>query len=302
MGRINLSYEDDLSDEGILPLLKDKIIFPPEGLFMRLNACSAKDGVKDTDRRTAALHSVKSLLLRLLTSTRANNAIEECVKNAEPLELFLLPYDRYFHPKNEYRVFCRPGDLKITAISQYRWHQPWRLADWPKVIQTPQVQGVLKGARDLRRQILATLNDEAGPWTGTKEKQIFVKQGFTFDLLYTAKRDKQDGKVGFACELVELNVFGARSNCGACLFNWVRDWKILYGEEGSRSEFRVSTPKSGKNTGPDAYPTEEEIKRQGEERKKAWQDGTCWKWRKNNPQQEVEESRVLRDAEKEERL
>jgi hypothetical protein len=30
---------------------------------------------------------------------------------------------------------------------------------------------------------------------------------------------------------VEINPFGAMSGCGACLFNWVIDGRILYGME-----------------------------------------------------------------------
>jgi hypothetical protein len=30
---------------------------------------------------------------------------------------------------------------------------------------------------------------------------------------------------------VEINPFGALSGCGACLFNWVLDGKVLYGLE-----------------------------------------------------------------------
>jgi hypothetical protein len=32
--------------------------------------------------------------------------------------------------------------------------------------------------------------------------------------------------------LVEVNPFGAMSICGACLFQWVRDGRVVYGFEG----------------------------------------------------------------------
>ncbi len=42
-------------------------------------------------------------------------------------------------------------------------------------------------------------------------------------------------------ELVELNSFGVRSPCGACLFQWVRDRAVLYDEmERDLVEFRVA--------------------------------------------------------------
>jgi hypothetical protein len=39
-------------------------------------------------------------------------------------------------------------------------------------------------------------------------------------------------------QLVEINPFGALSGCGACLFNWVMDRKVLYGLE--KAQFTVT--------------------------------------------------------------
>src|SRR3569833_789258 len=52
----------------------DTLVFPPEGLFMRLGACSPKDGAHPTPGHLA-LHRVADLLLRLTTSLRALNCI-----------------------------------------------------------------------------------------------------------------------------------------------------------------------------------------------------------------------------------
>lgn len=60
--------------------------------------------------------------------------------------------------------------------------------------------------------------------------RLLVEQGFSFDLLFDEERN--------ACELVELNGFGARSSCGSCLFQWVRDREQLY--RGEDMEFRVT--------------------------------------------------------------
>ncbi|KAH5806161.1 hypothetical protein HBI92_096160 [Parastagonospora nodorum] len=46
--------------------------------------------------------------------------------------------------------------------------------------------------------------------------------GFSFDVVL-----QDDGSV----QLVELNPFGAMSGCGACLFNWIIDARMLYGLE-----------------------------------------------------------------------
>ena len=58
------------------------------------------------------------------------------------------------------------------------------------------------------------------------------EQGFSFDMLWDDTRG--------TCELVELNPFGADSPCGSCLFHWIRDWDVLYGN--TPSEFRVAMP------------------------------------------------------------
>jgi len=62
------------------------------------------------------------------------------------------------------------------------------------------------------------------------QDKLLLEQGFSFDLFYKEETER--------CELVELNTFGVRSACGSCLFQWVKDRKVLYGEE--EGEFRVS--------------------------------------------------------------
>ncbi|KAJ6201724.1 hypothetical protein J3E72DRAFT_182069 [Bipolaris maydis] len=57
----------------------------------------------------------------------------------------------------------------------------------------------------------------------------WTMHGFSFDVAL-----EQDGTV----QLVEINPFGALSPCGACLFNWIRDGKVLYGIE--EAQFAVT--------------------------------------------------------------
>ena len=66
---------------------------------------------------------------------------------------------------------------------------------------------------------------------------MFLKQGFSFDVLFDEVVER--------CVLVELNGFGARPWCGACLFHWLRDIDILCGQKTTSKEvpeveFRVS--------------------------------------------------------------
>ncbi|KAH6028547.1 hypothetical protein HBI54_229090 [Parastagonospora nodorum] len=51
---------------------------------------------------------------------------------------------------------------------------------------------------------------------------MLLRYGFSFDVVL-----QDDGSV----QLVELNPFGAMSGCGACLFNWIIDARMLYGLE-----------------------------------------------------------------------
>jgi hypothetical protein len=51
---------------------------------------------------------------------------------------------------------------------------------------------------------------------------LLLKYGFSFDVAL-----QSDGSV----QLVDINPFGAMSGCGACLFNWVLDGKVMYGLE-----------------------------------------------------------------------
>ena len=52
--------------------------------------------------------------------------------------------------------------------------------------------------------------------------ELLLKHGFSFDVAL-----ERHGNV----RLVEINSFGALSGCGACLFNWILDSRVLYGLE-----------------------------------------------------------------------
>ncbi|KAI0160272.1 hypothetical protein GGR57DRAFT_414329 [Xylariaceae sp. FL1272] len=72
--------------------------------------------------------------------------------------------------------------------------------------------------------------------SGDERDMALMKQGFTFDISYDEKED--------TVQLVELNVFGARSACGSCLFHWIKDRKTLEGHDDPEDvEIRVSSQK-----------------------------------------------------------
>jgi hypothetical protein len=67
--------------------------------------------------------------------------------------------------------------------------------------------------------------------------EMSLRQGFSFDVLFDEATQR--------CVLIELNVFGARSGCGAYLFHWLRDVDVLDGRRVASEgvpdvEFRTS--------------------------------------------------------------
>ncbi|KAK3309761.1 uncharacterized protein B0T15DRAFT_516430 [Chaetomium strumarium] len=99
--------------------------FPAEGLFLRLDECSPNDGAGPL-----VLRNVEDVLLKLVTSVRARNALVHLLdsvdENENGFELFCLPFDDRMAADREYRVFYRPGDSRVYTISQYRWYRAWR--------------------------------------------------------------------------------------------------------------------------------------------------------------------------------
>ncbi|EQB53894.1 hypothetical protein CGLO_06339 [Colletotrichum gloeosporioides Cg-14] len=222
--RVNLTMAEDLNDEIAAAL--STLRFPPEGLFVRLDACSPKDGAHKVPGKMS-LHSVEEIILRLVTSGRCRAALEDCLDSMKTVELFFLPFDPRMASEREYRVFCRTGDCSITGISQYRWHKPWRFATSPEGEQNAIIHRICQQAEHIRRQILADVKSK------DENDRMLMAQGMSFDLLY----DEDTRRV----ELVELNPFGIRSPCGSCLFQWIRDREVLYDEnEKETVEFRVS--------------------------------------------------------------
>ncbi|KAH8168241.1 hypothetical protein CIB48_g60 [Xylaria polymorpha] len=228
-GSINRIYREEV-DEEIMPAF-ESLTFPPEGLFMRLDACSAKDGVRKI-LGNSALRSVEEILLLLLTSSRARNAIFNAVEEgAKVVELFFTPWDGRMRTDREYRVFCPPfrsaDSLRVSAISQYRWHGEWHFHFASDEVRKQAVEKIVEGVDGIRKQIAAELDPE------NEMDDLLMRQGLTFDVFFDEERD--------LVQLVELNVFGARSACGSCLFDWIQDRNTLEGHgEPEDVEFRVT--------------------------------------------------------------
>ncbi|OTA65988.1 hypothetical protein K449DRAFT_420672 [Hypoxylon sp. EC38] len=247
-GHINRLYREEIQEE-IMPVF-EKLQFPPEGLFIRLDACSAKDSIQ-TASGNASLHSAEDVVLQLVTSQRARNALLNVLQPSkkksafdlertglEPFELFFLPFNRHMQTQREYRVFCPPiwhlasststpiSHTHISAISQYQWHKPWlftnKTEDEGEKIAKKIAIGCQKILDEIIREVdLRNLMDNGLFW-----------QGFTFDVCFDEERN--------TFELVELNVFGCRSACGSCLFHWKDDQLALYNRNRGKLEFRVT--------------------------------------------------------------
>lgn len=219
---LSRSYAEDIEEE-VYPAFS-KLIFPPGGLFVRTADCSPKDGVQSTPG-VMAMHSVEEVILRVTTSLRTWSTFNNFVNNGySELKFFFLPFDTDMQTEREYRVFCAPDTMQITAISQYRWHKPWLFAKNNAEERQSAAETIMAGARDIHGKILKDI--------GAHEKDDLARsQGFTFDMLYNEQKETY--------QLIELNTFGVRSACGSCLFHWLKDQDVLYGVDGD-VEFRVT--------------------------------------------------------------
>ncbi|KAF2256699.1 hypothetical protein BU26DRAFT_414240, partial [Trematosphaeria pertusa] len=97
-------------------------------------------------------------------------------------------------------------------------------------------EDALREGREMRIPIVCNRWDEG--MDAAREFRVFVpppgarmSYGFSFDVIV---------KEGGVVQVVEINPFGALSGCGACLFNWARDGRVLYGLDGGEVEFAVT--------------------------------------------------------------
>ncbi|KAI0860820.1 hypothetical protein F4860DRAFT_477804 [Xylaria cubensis] len=207
-GEINRIYREDI-DEEIMPAFKS-LIFPGN----------------------SALRSINDILLLLLTSLRARNALFDAVEgDSKAFELFFIPWNGRMRSEREYRVFCPPfsstDSLRVSAISQYRWHKQWLFYLASDEVRKQAVEKIVEGINVIRKQIATELHAK------DEMDALLMQQGLTFDVFFDEERDM--------VQLIELNVFGARSACGSCLFQWIRDRKTLEGHgEPQDVEFRVT--------------------------------------------------------------
>jgi len=191
--------------------------------FLRVDYCSAKD----SDVGHSIVETVDDVVNRLYTSMRAVRGLADILEESatEKPRLFPMPFNAAMNPARECRVFCPHGKGRISAISQYRWTEPFRFQNTDNAVE--EALAIYRGACAIYDQIMERIGKMADVSTLGKMQQ----KGFTFDVLKTPS-----GEVQF----VEINPFGAMNGCGSCLFHWIRDAKLLYGmEQQVRLQFAV---------------------------------------------------------------
>ncbi|KAL8762675.1 MAG: hypothetical protein Q9184_001382 [Pyrenodesmia sp. 2 TL-2023] len=187
--------------------------------FARLDTCSLKDAMVGS----GPLQDIDDLWKRLATSMRASAGVQALrAAGDQPVYLYLLRWNDKMSSKLEYRVFCAPGNGKITAISQYGWFDKWYHSEETQQRRNEIAKRVFENANIIHQRIMHHPAMTEG----------LRKRGFVFDIL-------EDPDANNATCLIELNDFGAMSGCGSCLFHWIEDAKLLYGLEEAVT-FRVT--------------------------------------------------------------
>jgi len=197
--------------------------------FIRLDQMSPKDSPLGGELPSTTIQEV---ITKIASSMRAYGSLQWATQtedrpwdeNRANVQLILNPWNDKMDPAREFRVFVPPpsarkekdDDFRISAISQYRWHEPLQLP--PGFTVARLVDCVTMGAQ----KILTEIVQHPLPSSHSENQFMLMRYGFSFDVAL-----QDDGSV----QLVELNPFGAMSGCGACLFNWIIDARMLYGLE-----------------------------------------------------------------------
>ena len=220
-GRVPEMYREDVEDL-LLPLLAP---YFPAGeerkYFMRLDDASSKDGIGSM----GPFKDAAGVIASLLTSRRAFSTLLSTVEAGEGAweMMHLLPWRVDISGDNEWRVFV-PADGNVRAVSQYSE----RLVGWGDDRES--------GYKRLNEVVPVILECyEVFRRCAETEGRALPENGYVLDV-HAALR----GGV-WVVEPVELNGFGAQMSSGSGLFNWLADWRRLYGLE-EEIEVRVVGP------------------------------------------------------------
>ncbi|KAJ7837200.1 hypothetical protein B0H14DRAFT_2589305 [Mycena olivaceomarginata] len=179
-------HKDDLMDPSPFDHLfpDPKKTVPPPRYFARYDALSPKDSPGPA---SGTLTSAQAVVEQLATSQRSRHAISDAFEYDSPIRLYFTPWDDTMDTRREYRVFCAP----TSAAESGDGGQPTDMAH------------LLEGIARIHAEIMAysVENDM---------NERLNKDGFVFDVyLHIGTHEVQ---------LLELNPFGERGNCGSCPF------------------------------------------------------------------------------------
>lgn len=232
-GTLSRAHKEDL-DEIVRPAFST-LTYPSDGgsLFMRLDGCSPKDAscrLHNGEKPQSLILSTTDILLRLTTTQRAAKDLTKSLARGphSGIPIFFAPFNSRMGSAMEYRVFCIPGSGRVSAVSQYQWHKPWRFQHLARDKHRAVAQDIMNKIEALHAKIMSSLLPDQN-----SNHRTLLDQGFSFDVFFD-----EEGP-GIA-QLVEVNVFGSRSGLGTCLFEWVRDFDILYGKASDEVEFRIT--------------------------------------------------------------
>lgn len=211
--------------------------------FIRFDQTSPKDSPMGGKLPSSTL---REIITKLCTSMQAYGCLQREKENAAregremSIKLVLDRWDDGMDTAREFRVFVPPPaaaaatdsetckNFKISAISQYKWPFVFE-APWGFTLEET-VAKVETGAKAVLQDIVTYATEELLGDT----LELLLKHGFSFDVAL-----ERHGNV----RLVEINPFGALSGCGACLFNWILDGRVLYGLE--EAQFAVTLDEDG---------------------------------------------------------
>ena len=178
---LNSVYEEELVEE-LVPSAFGKLVFPADGLFLRLDASSPKDAVGGTK----PLLDASDIPMRLTSSFRAHNALQNILNNESPdapeIKLHFLPYNNRMSTAYEFRVFCAPPSCDITAISQYRWH---KACTFENRLARHEIEEIVRRIQEETHRIRAEIIGHTRH--GSEMYQLLLLQGFS-SIFRTARR------------------------------------------------------------------------------------------------------------------
>eukprot|EP01124_Arcella_intermedia_P011001 TRINITY_DN17503_c0_g1_i1.p1 TRINITY_DN17503_c0_g1~~TRINITY_DN17503_c0_g1_i1.p1 ORF type:complete len:440 (-),score=92.11 TRINITY_DN17503_c0_g1_i1:51-1370(-) len=196
----------------------EAVMDPAKTYFCRLSTRSPKDGVSVSaeDKKLAITERLKKKLSLLAVSnaeqvvnliTRSQRVFSDIqfyfqyrVPGSTSGKLYLILRDFLADLPIDHEFRCFVHNRKLTAISQYQCYCVFpALADEAHV-------------RKCRESMIECFE---------KVKNVFAMDSYIIDLVVFPD---------YSCQVIELNPFGIDMAGGSGLFNWVKDYDLLYGK------------------------------------------------------------------------